>query len=92
MPELTEEMGEPLVRPRLVELLKERPRLVDDRFRKRFLENLESNMRQRRTPEVMADRLSEETLRSVVDVTQPVVRDGARDRLEQFNETIMEGY
>lgn len=91
MDELTDELAEPILRPHLVEALKERPRLVDDRFRKALLESLERSMRERRTPEVMAERLSEETVRSVVDVTQPVVRDKARERLDNFNDSVMEG-
>lgn len=81
---------EPLIQPHLVELLKERPRLIDKGMREKMLDNLARNMAERRTPAVVAERLSSTTVKSVADVSQPVVRDAASERIAQMNGTILE--
>lgn len=78
----------PIVRARVIRQLKDRPRLVDEGFREQLLENMVDNVEQRRTPSIIADRMSKETARSVADITEPVVRDAAAERFDQLNKTV----
>ena len=83
------EMDEPLLEPKVLQMLEDRDRVVDLGMRDKIIRNMKDNIRHRRTPDVLAERFSKETVRSVADITEPVVRDSMRDRLEQANETIM---
>lgn len=91
MPEPDEvEQFEPVIQPRLVRLLKKRPRLIEDDFRKELLDELDKELCRRRAP----DRLSDEAVRGMfnraADSTAPPVRRRVRSRLEQANNGILE--
>lgn len=79
---------DPVLQPRLVRFLRERPKLVEFGMREKALESVERNIAERRTPEIMADRFA----MTAESITRPVMRDAARDRLENANEGILENF
>lgn len=81
----SENKAKPLVEPRLVQFLKDRPRLVDRGLRKEFLEQLEQNIRVRRQPDSMAERTVQEMFRNLEEAGGGVVRDRTKNALEKAN-------
>jgi len=79
----------PLVQPRVVRALKNRPRLVDMGFREEMLDNMEAEIIQRRTTDTVAHRISSEVAESVSNAGKPVVRNRVRDRMDKANEGIL---
>lgn len=77
---------EPVVRPRLVRALKNRPKLVGGRVREEFLENVEEALTERRKPDTVADRVASEAMRPVQDAGSRVVKKEARDKLVKGNQ------
>lgn len=82
---------EPVVRPVLVRALRERPKLVDVEARDRVLEQIEMQIASRRTPDNIAEALSRQTLQQAADLSQPVVRDAMRSRLDRANSNLLRG-
>lgn len=76
---------QPVLQPRLVRFLRKRPKLVEFEMREEFLEHLEQNIRERRKPGTVAQRLS----RTVEDASEPVIRDTLRRRLEKANDSLL---
>lgn len=77
---------QPLFEPRLVEFLKDRPRLVDRGLREEFLDQLAENMRQRRKPDTMAEEAARSVMKRFEDAGGGVVKNRTRDMLNQANE------
>lgn len=82
-------MGEPLVQPRIIRLLKDRPKLVMGDRREQFLEQLENSVAQRRVPDVVADRAAGQGFDRAKEAAQPVVRETMRDSMERLNERLL---
>lgn len=80
----------PLFEPRLIRLLKDRPRLVDRGFREEFLEQLEENVRERRKPDTVAEEMAKNLMRRFEDAGGSVVKNRARSALETANEGPLE--
>lgn len=81
-------MDEPLIEPRLIHLLEKRPRLVDRGIREELLHQFRENVAARRTPEKVGERISREMVNNIADTTEPVVRDRARNRMTEVNDTV----
>jgi len=80
---------DPILKPRVLRKLRDRERLVDMGFREEALDQLQQAVCERRSVEKVSDRLSSSTIRSLVDVTQPVARNKARDALDTANRTVL---
>lgn len=76
---------DPVVRARIIRLLRARPKLVELEFRDQLLRNLEQNIEDRRRP----SNLSSSVSRTIERVTEPVIRDTVRDQMNKANETIL---
>lgn len=87
----TGETGEltPLVQPKAVRALKERPRLVDMGVREEMLEQLEMQIAERRSADTVAARLSHAIADSAKQSAEPVVRDRVSKRLKGANDTVL---
>lgn len=81
---------EPILRPRLVRFLKERDRLVDFGFREEFLNELESQVAQRRAPTQLAEKATDAATERARDSAKPVVRDRVRRKMEEANSGVLE--
>lgn len=80
---------DPILKPRLLRKLRDRERLVDMGLREETLDQLQQAICERRSVENVSDRLTSSTMRSVVDVTQPVARNKARDAMDKANQTFL---
>lgn len=78
---------EPLIHPRLVRKLKERPRLIDFGLRKEVLEQLDQELCRRRSPQEVANRLSDRVTDEVTNTTKPVMRKRATKKMDELNRT-----
>lgn len=81
--------ADPLLKPRLIRLARDRRRLIDLGVRKDVLDQVEKRVCERRCAENVGDRLTRETLGSVVDLSQPVVRDKAISGLSRANRSAL---
>lgn len=82
---------QPLLQPRVIRFLKQRSKLVDLGFREEVLEQLEAQIVERRTPSRVAEKAADETMNRARESTTPVVRDRVRERMEQANESMLDG-
>jgi len=82
--------ADPLLKPRLVRLARDRRRLIDLGVRKDVLDQVEGRICERRCAENVGDKLTRETLSSVVDLSQPVVRDKAISGIDKLNRSALE--
>lgn len=80
----------PLVQPRVIRALKNRPRLIDKGVRREMLEEMEQNVIERRTTGEVASRVSHTVMKSASDAGEPVVRNRMWNALERLNESILE--
>lgn len=80
-----EVVGEPLVEPRLVRFLKDRPRVVDKGVRREFLEQLEENIRERRRPDTAAERAVQKMFRTFEDAGTGVAKDRTKKAMDRAN-------
>lgn len=80
---------DPILQPRVVRLLRKRPKLVDITAREEVLESLERNIAARRDPDVVADRFSRRTLESLMESTEPVVKERVQKRIESANDGLL---
>jgi len=78
--------AQPLVEPRLVQFLKDRPRLVDRGLRQEFLEQLEMNIRERRIPDSMAERGVQQVFRRFEEAGSGVAKEKTRKAMKKANE------
>lgn len=81
---------QPLMQPRLVRFLKNRPKLVDRGVREEFLEEVEERMMERRKPDTVAERTVRRMFNEVADAAAPPTRRRVRERLSRANETVLE--
>jgi len=82
----------PLVEPRVIQFLKDRPRLVNRGVREDFLRELEQNIRARRVPDTMAERTVRKLFKEAEEAGGGVARERARSRLKQANEGPLEKF
>lgn len=80
---------EPLVQPRLIRFLKERPRLIDRGAREEFWATVEENVVDRRKPDKAAERAVQKFFEEMGQNAGPVARNRVRDRLEDANESVL---
>lgn len=76
---------EPLLQPRLIRFLKNRPRLIDKGMRKEFLEELEQEVVERRKPDTIAEKMARSAMGRVNNATGKVARRKARDAVNRAN-------
>lgn len=79
-------MGEdPLIQPRLVRMLKDRPRLIDFGVRQEILDELDVRICRRRSPDEVANRLSEQVSNEVQNATRPVMKNRVKNQVDKLN-------
>lgn len=79
---------EPLMQPRVVKALKNRPRLVDFGVRKQMLEGLEESIAERRHPDRVSERASSTAAETAKQAAEPAARDVLGSVLDRANNTI----
>lgn len=77
---------QPLMQPRVIRAIRSRPRLVDFGVRERMLEQLEENIKKRRTTDTVAHRMSSFIANIGKDSSEPVLRDVAKSQLDRANQ------
>lgn len=82
---------EPILQPRLVRFLKDRPRLVDKGLRREFLEELEREMVERRKPDTVAERMARSTMDRFNQATGKVARKKASAVVNKANDGPLQG-
>jgi len=88
-PEAEQVDDPPLVEPRLLEALRNRPRLIDFGYREMACESMCESVKERRKPAKVADRLSKQVAEAAQDtgarvtkqVAEEPIRKAARRRL-----------
>jgi predicted ribonuclease toxin of YeeF-YezG toxin-antitoxin module len=85
--EVTDEA--PLMEPRLVRLLKNRQRLIDMGMREEFLSELETIMTERRKPDRVAQKATDEVLTRAQEATREPVRRRLKDRVDDVNNSLL---
>lgn len=78
------------MKPRVIRALKGRPRLIDMGMREELLEEVEKNMEERRTPEVVAHRISHNVSSTLQQAGEPVVRNRVANMLGLANDTVID--
>lgn len=79
------DLQDPLIEPRVIRFLKDRPRLVDKGLRKELLEELENQVRDRRKPDTVAEKAVRTVFRNAEQVGEQVGQRRAKDRLRKVN-------
>lgn len=79
------ENPDPILKPRLVRLLQERPKLVESEMRDRFLDTLDEEICRRRDPEMVSGQMA----RSLLRASEPAFRSTTRAGLETANQTVL---
>jgi len=79
----------PLVKPRVVRVLRDRPRLVDFGLREEALDELDTIICERRDPANVAEDVVREGFNKAADAAAPPVRNRVRSRLQEANEGIL---
>lgn len=77
---------QPLIEPRMIRFLKQRPRLIDKGFRQEFLEEFERQARERRDPGRLAEKTVDKVFARVRESTDEPVKRRARDAVSKVNE------
>lgn len=80
----------PLIRPRLVRLLKERPRLINLGFREEVLDEIDHKMCQRRSPQHVAEKVSDILINETGDSVRPALRKRAEQRISKMNNSVID--
>lgn len=80
---------DPLIQPRAIRALKNRPRLISLGFREEVLEQMEETVKQRRHPDTVAEKAAQGLKERAEDATEPVVRGRLRNRVRQANERLL---
>lgn len=75
----------PLIQPRFVRILKDRPRLIDFGLRKEVLEELDHQLCARRSPQEIANRISDRVTDEITNTTRPVMRRRAEKKIKELN-------
>lgn len=76
---------EPLIQPRLVRFLKNRPRAIDRGLRREFLEELETQMVIRRRPDTAAEKAVDAVFDRFREAGTSTAKRRARERLKKAN-------
>lgn len=76
---------DPLVQPRAIRLLKNRPRLVDKGIRREMLEELEKSVSERRRADTVAARISHGLVESARQPAETVAKNRLSDSLNKAN-------
>lgn len=79
---------DPVLQPHLVRFLRERPKLIDVEMREKVLKGVEENIKDRRRPGYMAERIAE----AAADIGKPVLTDATRERLEKANGKVLKRF
>lgn len=77
---------EPILQPRVIRFLKNRPRLIDRGFREEFLEQLESNVSERRKPDTLAEKTVRGVFRNLEEAGSGVAKNKAQGALNKAND------
>jgi len=87
----TDSSGEvdPLLQPRVIRLLRRRPKLFAEDARNEFWEEIENNVIERRKPDTVAERTVDRILNQAREATSPVMKGRARERVRKVNETTL---
>lgn len=80
---------QPIVQPRVVRFLRDRNRLVDKGVREDFLDQLESNMVERRKPDTLAEKTVRDLFRRFEDAGSGVAKERVRGRMEKANQNTL---
>lgn len=80
----------PVVQPRLVRFLKNRPKLVGGGLREELWEEMEQALTERRTPDKVAERGTKKAIQEAAGVADPVARRRIADAMESANEGPLE--
>lgn len=78
------------MRPRIVRLLKNRPRLVDFGLRQEFLDELDQIATERRKPGRVAERTTENMLNRAAEAGRGPMRRRIERRVDEINGSILE--
>lgn len=81
----------PLMEPRVVRLLKERTRIVDFGMRREVLEEMEVIIQERRKPNRVAKRATDNILSRAQEATRRPLSDRVEKRVDEINESILDG-
>lgn len=80
----------PLVKPRVVRVLRDRPRMVDFGLREEALDELDTIMCERRDPANVAESAVRDGFNNAADAAAPPVRNLVRGRLQEANQGILD--
>lgn len=77
---------QPVVQPRVIRLLRKRPKLVAENMRNDILEQVEQNITERRRPDTAAERVVQRVLDEARHAGEQVFSGRVRDRMVEANE------
>jgi hypothetical protein len=80
-------LDEPLLKPRAVKRLKERPRLIDFGFRRQILGELEKELHERRKPKEVAENAT----KALQERTRRPVANAVSSKAQDVNKRFLEG-
>lgn len=80
---------EPILQPRLVRLLKNRPKLIGGSVREDILEEIEKNITERRKPDRASERVVGRILDEAREASMPVMKGRVKDRMNKANEGVL---
>lgn len=77
---------EPLLQPRLIRFMRDRPRLIDRGIRKEALDDLETIVAERRTTDSVANTVGRQVSSTLQDVTGRLARTETKKQLDKANQ------
>lgn len=77
---------QPVVQPRVIRLLRKRPKLVAENMRNDILEQVEHNITERRKPDTAAERVVRRVLDEARNAGEQVFSGRLKDRMAEANE------
>jgi len=80
--------SDPLVKPHVVRMLKDRPRVVDKGVRRNILDHLDRSISENRTPEKLAENASQRAMEPVRKAAQGTVFDHVKQAADKANGTL----
>lgn len=80
---------EPVIHPWAVMALRKRPKLVNIQAREEFLTRLEHNIRERRKPNNIGERLADLGIRSTEEAAKPAVKNQIARRASKENTRLL---
>lgn len=91
MPTHDDLLDEPLIHPRVIRRLRERPKLINFGMREEFLEEMEKVVENRRQPGNIAEKASEAAFERFEEAGIEVTRNRTQNTLERANSSILRG-